>query len=128
MSKLQTDTQTKLLERFGSNEELLTFIQTSAGKRFLESASMPAEIGPRAVNAPLGRMLWSVQLGIVMLVTGAGMEMVGYRLTDPDAVTGFQVAGVLVISLGTGFILSAVVSYILSRRLGLFDPASSPSS
>ena len=128
MSKLQTETQNKLFDRFGSNEEMLSFIQTSAGKRFLESASMPMEIGPRAVSAPVGRMLWSIQIGIVMLVSGGGLEVVSYRMTDADAVTGFQVAAVVVISLGVGFILSALGSYVLSRRLGLFDPASTPSS
>ena len=124
MSKLQTDTQTKLLDRFGSNEELLTFIQTPAGKRFLESASVPYEAGPRSVSAPVGRILWSIQLGIVAVIAGGGMWVVSARIEDTDAVMGFQVAGVLVISLGIGFILSAVGSYILSRRLGLLDPAS----
>ncbi len=47
VSKLQTDMQNKLLERFSSNEEMLAFIQTPAGKKFLESASIPAEVGPR---------------------------------------------------------------------------------
>jgi hypothetical protein len=42
VSKLQTDMQNKLLERFTSNEEMLGFIQTSAGQRFLESASVAA--------------------------------------------------------------------------------------
>ena len=71
VSKLQTDMQNKLLERFTSNEEMLAFIQTSAGQRFLESASVAAEPGPRTLSAPVGRMLWSIQLGIVILVAGA---------------------------------------------------------
>jgi len=128
VSKLQTDMQNKLLERFSSNEEMLAFIQTPAGKKFLESASVPAEVGPRSINAPIGRILWSIQLGIITLVTGSGLEIAGGRLTDTDAITGFQVAGWLVIALGVGFILSAIGSYILSRRLGLLEQApSSPS-
>jgi len=127
-SKLQTEMQHKLLERFTSNEEMLAFIQTSAGQRFLESASMPAEQGPRALSAPVGRMLWSIQLGVVILAAGAGLEIVSYKLSDyADAVTGFQVAGGIVIALGIGFILSALGSYVLSRRLGLMDPAPVPS-
>lgn len=128
VSKLQTDTQNKLLERFSSNEEMLAFIQTPAGMRFMESASLPTEIGPRSVSAPLGRMLWSVQIGIVMVVAGGGMEIVGDRLTEPNVVTSFQVAAGLAIALGVGFILSALGSYILSRRLGLIDPVSKTTS
>ncbi len=128
MSKLQTDMQNKLLERFTSNEEMLGFIQTSAGQRFLESASVAAEPGPRTLSAPVGRMLWSIQLGIVVLVAGTGLEIVSYKLSEhADAVTGFQVAGGIVIALGLGFILSALGSFILSRRLGLMDPSPTPS-
>jgi len=128
VSKLQTDMQNKLLERFTSNEEMLAFIQTSAGQRFLESASVAAEPGPRALSAPVGRMLWSIQLGIVILVAGTGLEIVSYQLSDhADAVTAFQVTGGIVIALGIGFILSALGSFMLSRRLGLMDPSPTPS-
>lgn len=128
VSKLQTDMQNKLLERFTSNEEMLAFIQTSAGQRFLESASVAAEPGPRALSAPVGRMLWSVQLGIVILVAGVGLEIVSYQLSNyAEAVTGFQVTGGIVIALGIGFILSALGSFVLSRRLGLMDPSPTPS-
>jgi hypothetical protein len=126
VSKLQTDMQNKLLERFTSNEEMLAFIQTSAGQRFLESASMIAEPGPRALSAPVGRMLWSIQLGIVILVAGVGLVIVSHQLNYEDAVIGFEVAGGIVIALGVGFMLSALGSYLLSRRLGLLEPAPSP--
>jgi len=127
-SKLQTEMQNKLLERFSSNEEMLTFIQTQAGKKFLESASVPQEVGPRMINAPIGRILWSIQVGIITLVAGGGLEIVSRGLSDDEAVTAFVVAGILVIALGTGFILSAVGSYILSRRLGLLEQSpTSPS-
>ena len=128
VSKLQTDMQNKLLERFTSNEEMLAFIQTSAGQRFLESASMAAESGPRVLSAPVGRMLWSIQLGIVILVAGIGLEIVSYKLSNyEDVVTGFQVMGGIIIALGIGFILSAFGAFLLSRRLGLTDPSPTPS-
>jgi hypothetical protein len=128
VSKLQTDMQNKLLERFSSNEEMLAFIQTPAGRKFLEFASVTPDVGPRAISAPIGRILWSVQLGIITLVAGSGLEFVGYRLNDTDAETVFKAVGALVIALGIGFILSALGSYILSRRLGLMEPPSpSPS-
>jgi hypothetical protein len=124
-SKLQTDMQDKLLARFTSNEEMLAFIGTPAGQRFLESASVVVEPGPRNLSAPVGRMLWSMQLGIVILVTGFGIHFVAGQLSE-DAITGFQVTGGIVMALGIGFILSALGSYLLSRRLGLMDPAPTP--
>jgi hypothetical protein len=128
VSKLQNDMQNKLLERFTSNEEMLAFIQTSAGQRFLESASMAAESGPRVLSAPVGRMLWSIQLGIVILVAGVGLEIVSYKLSNyEDVITAFQVTGGIIIALGIGFILSAFGAFLLSRRLGLTDPSPTPS-
>jgi len=126
VSKLQTDMQNKLLERFTSNEEMLAFIGTSAGQKFLESASVPAESGPKTLSAPVGRILWSIQLGIVVLVGGVGLEIVSYQITYPEAVMTFQVVGGIIIALGLGFILSALGSFMLSRRLGLMDPSPAP--
>jgi hypothetical protein len=127
VSKLQTDMQNKLLERFTSNEEMLAFIGTAAGQRFLESASVPSETGPKNLSAPVGRILWSIQLGIVILVGGVGLVIVSYQLSDfPEGITTFQVIGGIIIALGIGFILSALGSFLLSRRLGLMDPAPSP--
>jgi hypothetical protein len=39
-AKLQTEMHTKLLEKFGSGQELLAYVQSDAGKRFLESLAM----------------------------------------------------------------------------------------
>ena len=39
--RLQTEVHTKLIDRFGNNQELLTYMDTEAGKRFLEAAPIP---------------------------------------------------------------------------------------
>ena len=41
LSKVQYEVHNKLLDRFTSNEDLLAYVQTPAGKRFLESAPIP---------------------------------------------------------------------------------------
>src|SRR5437867_2677658 len=66
MSKVQTEAHSKLLDRLTSNEDLLAYIQTPAGRRFLEST--PIESGMQ-VNAPISRIMWSIQAGLVL---GAG--------------------------------------------------------
>jgi cytochrome c biogenesis protein CcdA len=119
VSKLQTEAHTKILERFGSNEDLLNFIQTPAGKRFLESSAIPIE--PRSIGAPVGRILWSVQLGFVLLLAGVGMGFLSYAQSlNPEAVQALFVMGGLIMATGLGFLLSGIASYVISRRLGLF--------
>jgi hypothetical protein len=122
MSKVQFDTHAKLLDRFTSNEDLLAYVQTPAGRRFLEATPIPMEDQPRAIAAPLSRILWSVQAGVVLAVAGLGLLYVSSRFTEEPA-EFFMVIGVITIALGVGFMMSAVAAYALSRRLGLMEPA-----
>jgi uncharacterized membrane protein required for colicin V production len=70
-SRVQVEVHTKLLDRLTSNDDLLAYAQTPAGSRFLESA--PLELGAQAPAAPLGRIIWSVQAGVVLIVLGIGV-------------------------------------------------------
>ena len=121
LSKVQYDVHSKLLERFTTNEDLLAYMQTPAGRRFLESAPIRLPDEPRSMTAPFSRILWSVQAGIVLVLTGIGMLYVSSTFTDEPA-QFFMVIGVITLALGGGFIVSAVAAYGLSRKLGLLDP------
>jgi hypothetical protein len=121
LSKIQTDVHTKLLDRFSSNEDLLAYIQTPAGRKFLESAPILLET-PRSIGAPLGRILLSVQVGAVLAVGGIGLMIVAGRTVD-EVREPLGALGVVAIALGIGFLLSAVMAYVISQRLGLFHPA-----
>ncbi|MCU1245259.1 MAG: hypothetical protein JWN02_1169 [Acidobacteria bacterium] len=126
VSKVQAEVHNKLMDRFSSNEELLTYIGTPAGKRFLESAPLAVETAQQTMSAPAGRILWSVQAGLVLAAAGAGLEYVSSSV-NKDVAQPLSAFGVLGISVGIGFILSAIVSFLLSRRLGLW-PASTAAS
>lgn len=123
ISRVQTEVHNKLLDRFAGTGELLSYIQSSPGRRFLESAPIPLDPGPRAMGAPFGRILWSVQAGVVLTVVGLGFQLVSWRVIE-DIGQPLALIGVLAMSLGIGFILSGGVSYILARRLGLLEPIS----
>jgi hypothetical protein len=120
MSKVQFETHAKLLDRFNSNEDLLAYVQTPAGRRFLEATPIPIEAQPRAIAAPLSRILWSVQAGVVLAVAGLGVLYVSSRFTD-ELAQFFMVLGVLNLALGAGFMISAAAAYAISRRLGLME-------
>jgi hypothetical protein len=121
VSKVQADMHNKLMDRFTANEDLLAYIQTPAGKRFLESAPITIDGGPRAVSAPVGRILWSVQAGLVLAAAGVGLQYVSNNI-QKDVAQPLFAMGVLGIAIGAGFVLSAIVSYVLSRKLGLWQP------
>jgi uncharacterized membrane protein len=61
-----------------------------------------------------------VQAGVVLAIAGLGALFLSTRL-EYEASQFFFVIGILALALGAGFVVSAVASYALSRKLGLFD-------
>jgi hypothetical protein len=117
-SKVQIDVHTKILDRMQSNEDLLAYVQTPVGKAFLEFAPNSPMPETRVPGAPFGRILWSVQAGVVLASLGIGLRYAQGHVPE-EIVPAFTVLGVIVMSLGFGAVVSAVVAYVLSSRLGL---------
>jgi hypothetical protein len=116
--KLQTDTHNKLIERFSSSEELLTYMGTDSGKRFLEAAPIPIDFEPqqRVPNA-VARVLTPLQIGIVLALLGFGFLLL--RHAEADMEIPMLVLGTLFLMPGLGFIISAGITWLLAGRLGL---------
>ncbi len=124
LATVQTEVHTKLLDRFTANNDLLAYIQSPAGAKFLESAPITLDGAPRSVGAPLGRILWSVQGGVVLIAGGVGLQFVSTQVASAAA-DPLHALGIIAIALGLGFVVSAVISYVISRRLGLIEQTSS---
>jgi len=120
--KIQTEAHTKIFDRLGSNEELMAYIQSPAGQRFLTSTSTAVDLSPRNIGAPIGRILWSVQAGIVIAIAGVGL-FVAKGIVIEEVGQVLHVISILAISVGVGFVVSALVAYALSHRLGLLESA-----
>ncbi len=120
LSAIQTEVHSKLMDRFTSNEELLAYLQSPAGKKFLESAPIPLEAGPRPMSAPVGRIFWSLQAGLVMIAAGIGFDLVSLRVPNPGS-AGLYGVGVIALLVGIALVISAGVFYALSRRFGLWQ-------
>jgi hypothetical protein len=117
--KLQTEVHGKLIEKFGSSQELLTYMGTEAGKRFLEAAPIPVgfETEQRMPNA-VARVLTPLQIGVVLVLLGIGMLALRNSL-GADMHAPMLLMGTVVLMPGIGFILSAGVTWMLAARLGL---------
>jgi hypothetical protein len=124
LSKIQTDVHTKILDRFSSNEELLAYIQTPAGRKFLESTPINVD-APRALAAPISRILWSAQAGAVLTVLGLGISVVS-RTTLEEVAAPLAAIGAVIIALGIGFLVSAFLAYTLTRRFRLMPEHDAP--
>jgi len=118
--KIQTDAHTKIVDRLASNDDLLAYMQSPVGQRFLSaSPAFPSvENVPSVMIAPFNRILWSVQAGVVLATGGVGLWFAKNGVID-EVAQPLHVVSILAIALGAGFVLSALASYALSRQLGL---------
>ena len=114
MARMQSEVHTKLIEKIGSSQEFLTFIDSESGKRLIASISLEQ---PR--REPYSRILASVQAGVILLFLGIAFLFLGHHFAN--AAEGFLVLGGLAVALGAGFLISAGLSYRLSKKFGLFD-------
>lgn len=120
-TKTQAEVHAKLLERMTSGDDLRNYMESEAGQRFLQASPLALEsANQQSVGAPFSRILWSVQVGVVMIALGVGFLIVKRGLeTEVAQMVGAW--GTLAIALGVGFAISSAASYVISSRLGLID-------
>lgn len=123
-SKVQAEVHVKLMDRLTNNDELLAYIQSSAGRRFLESSPLPQEADSPRLAAPVGPIIWSMMAGIVLATVGVGFRLAANSVAA-EAQQAFTVVGVILLALGTGFMIASAMAYLVSSRLGLFPPPTS---
>ena len=116
--KMQSDVHGRLIERFTTNQELASYMQTEAGRKFLEAAPLPIAFEQhQRVPSAIARILTPLQTGIIMVLLGIGLLLL--RHTEPEMNTPMLFFGTVVLMPGIGFIISAGVSWFLAARLGL---------
>jgi len=116
--KLQSEVHARLIDKFGSTQELAAYMETEAGRRFLEAAPIPIgfETDQRMPNA-VARVLMPLQIGIVLVLLGSGLLFL--RSANPNLDIPMLVLGTIVLMPGLGFIISAGITWLLAGRLGL---------
>jgi hypothetical protein len=103
----------RLIEKFGTSKELLEYLSSDAGKRFLTPP-------PALKGVPYRRILAALQAGTVLTFVG-----VAFLLTcgafEQDAMRAMSFTGAFLLAFGLGFIASGIVAYRLSSRWGLLN-------
>lgn len=116
---LQSEVHGKLIDRFATNQELLGYMETDAGRRFLEAAPIVTETDSRRMPNLVSRMIVTLQVGLVLTLLGAGLLTL--RNDVGDAGTTMLVLGIISLMPGIGLILSAGVLWFLGKRLNLME-------
>src|SRR5713101_4121170 len=114
IARLQANVQSRLVEKFNSTQDLLTYVQTDAGRQFLDSLSVER-------SSPYWRIIGAVQSSIILAFFGAALLFLRGRVSGAEE--GFLVFGTIFVTLGVGFAISSAVSYSLSKSFGLLNGA-----
>ena len=117
IAKARAGLQEKILQRIDSSESLVTLASSETGRKFLESIT----VEETRMEAPFNRILFGLQVGIVLLFFGISMLFLHHHVSDTGE--GFIIFGTGAIGLGVGFLFAAAASLFVSRRLGLMDRA-----
>ena len=104
----------RFLEKCSTNQELIGYVQSDAGRRFLESAI-------NAESNPAARILNAVQSGTILSLLGGAFVIVSRIYPDLESREMLVTVGYLVLALGLGFLVSSAISYGLCKSWGLLQ-------
>jgi len=108
----------KLLEQCANSNELLRYLESEQGRRFLESATIET-------SNPAARIMGAIQAGLIFSLAGAAGLLVRPSFGDYDGREGLLLFASIILAIGIGFLISALAAYVLSRSWGLLRPGSS---
>jgi hypothetical protein len=114
---LQSEVHGRLIDKFASSQELIAYMETEAGRKFLEAAPIALETDQRRVPNLVSRIISTLQLGLVLSLLGAGLLSV--RNIAGEGAVALLVLGIVALMPGIGLILSAGITWLLAKRLAL---------
>jgi hypothetical protein len=125
--KVQADIHSKLLDKLGGTQELLTYLGSDTGRKFMEFAPIASTIDTpqnMGVPHPFTRILAPLQVGIISMLIGLGLLFIKGSFRDPWALL---LLGTIALMVGIGFMLSSGLSWMMAKRLGMIEQAKTAS-
>ena len=101
-AQYRAEVQMKMIDKFGSSAEFVKFLESPAGREFLQPQRSARD-----------RVMAGIRTGIILLFLGLGFS-IGF-VAEHD--TGFFVPAFILGALGLGFLVSSAISWKLSKRL-----------
>jgi len=113
-TRTRAEIYNKLIDKFGSAPELVEFLRSDAGLRFIEEQALEP-------SQPLMKIISSVRLGVSLGLVGGGILVVANlwdRTLGEDLYNMSAIAGTVALTAGAGFIIAAMISYKLCKMWG----------
>ena len=114
--ELQAEVQSKLIERFGSTPELVNFLQSDAGRDFVNGVQVGSAGNTK--DRARERILAGVRRSVLLTSLGVGFLFLWF-IFDQEA---FSVPAVVLLALGLGHLVATFISLSMSRKLFAEEP------
>jgi hypothetical protein len=115
-SRAVADLHAKLLDKCAASQDLVAYLESNSGRKFLESAGAEGA-------QPWSRILNAMQAGFVLSLVGVAELIVRTFEQNADADDFLLVCGAIALAIGLGFLISAATSFFVSRSWGLLTPS-----
>ncbi len=106
-AQIQAEVQGKLIERFSSASELVTFLQSPAGREFVSGVQSAPILATRE------RAIANVSRALVLLALGGAF----LALWGVKGSMGFAIPGFILFSIGLANLVGSIVTIKLSRGI-----------
>ena len=112
----QAELQSKLIDRFGSTPELISFLSSEAGRDFVNGVQRGT------MHVARERVLSGVRRGIVFTFLGGAFLILWFVMDE----VGLAWPAVLLLALGLGYFVATYASVAISQRFGPGEDQSVP--
>ncbi|MEA2491738.1 MAG: hypothetical protein QOH21_3530 [Acidobacteriota bacterium] len=113
-AQVQAEVQTKLIDRFGSAPELISFLQSPAGRSFVSGVQSAPAVYVRE------RIISGFSRAVVLTMLGIAFALLTFFYNDD-----FAIPAAIVFCLGLGYLLATWLSLRLADKLTPADPLAS---
>lgn len=114
-SQHRLEAHSRMLDRFGSSTEFVSFLQTAEGRAYLQTVALGSRKSQKE------KILGSVRTGVILVMLSFGVIVAGLVAGGSEDTV---IIGVLGLFLGSGFLASAAVSYRLAKAWSILEEPS----
>ena len=114
-TRTRAEIYSRLIDKFGTAPEFIAFLQSDAGLKFIEENAVQT-------GAPLGKILASLQIGVILTLLGIGVLVLGNIFGSSrggDLYIALNIGGTAGLMIGVGFLISSAISYRLCKIWGI---------
>lgn len=107
-TKQRMSVRRTVIEKFSSAQDFAAFLQSPGGQKFIADLS--------GSENPARTVMAAIERGIILVLLGGGVWWAGVKIQSMAEVASI---GVLLLCVGIGILVSAGISYRLSKSWGL---------